>query len=137
MRKFIVNVNGIDYNVEVREENSSESMKSAPVLTQSAPKVVVQQPPVAEPVSTPAPVVRPVAPVSAVEGFNISAPMPGKIIKVAVAVGQTVNQGDVVIILEAMKMQNEIKTPVAGVVKAINIEPGQTVKPGETMVVVG
>ena len=45
MRKFIVNVNGIDYNVEVREENIIESVKPAPVLAQSAPKVVVQQPP--------------------------------------------------------------------------------------------
>ncbi|MEI6287023.1 MAG: biotin/lipoyl-containing protein [Bacillota bacterium] len=137
MRKFIVNVNGIDYNVEVREENSIESVKPAPVLAQSAPKAVVQQPPTPAPVAAPAPVVRPVVTATVVDGFNVNAPMPGKIIKVAVAVGQAVSQGDVVIILEAMKMQNEIKTPVDGVVKAINVEPGQTVKPGETMVVIG
>ncbi|MFA6075104.1 MAG: biotin/lipoyl-containing protein [Negativicutes bacterium] len=134
MRKFIVNVNGVDYNVEVREENAVLPTK----IIQSAvqPKVVaapqIASAPVQAPVATPV-----VASTAAADGFGVNAPMPGKIVKVTVTAGQAVKQGDVVIILEAMKMQNEIKTPVDGVIKAINVEPGQTVKPGETMVVIG
>ena len=53
------------------------------------------------------------------------------------SVGQTVKAGDVILILEAMKMQNEITAPSAGTVKAVNVESGQSVKVGEPMVVLG
>lgn len=138
MRKFIVNVNGVDYNVEVREESKAEQAKVERVAT-PAPK------PAAAPVAVaPAPAVpvlpqatKPAAAPVAAEGHSVNAPMPGKIIKVAVTVGQKICAGDVVLILEAMKMQNEIKTPVDGVVKAISVEAGQTVKPGESMAIIG
>ena len=63
--------------------------------------------------------------------------MPGKVSKVVAKVGDTVKKGDVVLLLEAMKMQNEIAAPVAGTVKAINVSAGENVKPGQTMAIIG
>ena len=63
--------------------------------------------------------------------------MPGKIVKVVAAAGAAVKKGEVVVILEAMKMQNEIVAPVDGTVKSINVAAGQSVKPGEVMAVIG
>jgi len=63
--------------------------------------------------------------------------MPGKIIEVKVSVGQAVKAGDTLLILEAMKMQNEIAAPVDGTVKAINCSAGQSVKVRESLVVLG
>ena len=65
------------------------------------------------------------------------APMPGKIIEVKVSVGQAVKAGDTLLILEAMKMQNEIAAPADGTVKAINVSAGQSVKVRESMVILG
>jgi len=66
----------------------------------------------------------------------VNAPMPGKIVKLVAAEGQAVKAGDVLLILEAMKMQNEITAPAAGTVKAFNVAAGQSVKPGETLVII-
>ena len=65
------------------------------------------------------------------------APMPGKIVKLVASVGQAVNAGDTLLILEAMKMQNEIAAPCAGTVKSFSVNAGDSVKPGQAMVVVG
>ena len=66
----------------------------------------------------------------------VNAPMPGKIVKLVAAEGAAVKAGDVLLILEAMKMQNEITAPAAGTVKAFNVAAGQNVKVGETLVVI-
>ncbi len=63
--------------------------------------------------------------------------MPGKVIKVVAAAGTAVKSGDVVIILEAMKMQNEICAPCDGTVKAVNVSAGQTVTAGQAMAIIG
>lgn len=124
MKKFNVTVNGNSYEVEIEEVKSA----AAP-----APKAA----PAAAP-SAPAPKAAPAAPAAApAGGTSIAAPMPGKITKVIASVGQTVKAGDVVLILEAMKMQNEITAPAAGTVKAVNVEVGKSVKVGEVMVVLG
>ncbi|MFC2287124.1 MAG: biotin/lipoyl-containing protein, partial [Selenomonas sp.] len=68
---------------------------------------------------------------------SVNAPMPGKIVNVLVSEGQKVNSGDVLLILEAMKMQNEIAATQAGTVKAINVAAGQSVKAGDPLVIVG
>jgi len=68
---------------------------------------------------------------------SVNAPMPGKIVNVLVSEGQKVNSGDVLLILEAMKMQNEIAATQAGTVKAINVAAGQSVKAGEPLGIVG
>nr|WP_231040364.1 biotin/lipoyl-containing protein [Pectinatus frisingensis] len=126
VKKFNITVNGASYEVEVEEVKNTAA---------SAPKAVAAP---AAPAAAPAPKAAAPAPAAApAGGTTIAAPMPGKIVKVMASVGQTVKAGDVVLILEAMKMQNEITAPSAGTVKAVNVESGQSVKVGEPMVVLG
>ncbi len=68
-------------------------------------------------------------------GETVSAPMPGNILKVNVSVGQAVKEGDVLVILEAMKMENEIMAPRAGTVSQVLVSKGSTVDTGAAMVV--
>lgn len=120
MKKFNITVNGNAYEVEIEEVKAT-----APVA--AAPK--------AAPAAAPAPKA---APAAAAAGDNtVTAPMPGKIVKLVASVGQAVNAGDVLLILEAMKMQNEITAPAAGTVKSFAVNAGDSVKPGQTMVVIG
>ena len=63
-------------------------------------------------------------------------PMPGSVLEVKVKVGDSVSEGDVLLILEAMKMENEVTSPAAGVVKSINVSVGATVNTGDTMIVI-
>ena len=116
MRKYNVNVNGTAYEVTVEEVTGT----SAPVAT-----------PVAAPVAAPAPVATPapaVAPVASGAGTPVNSPMPGNIIAVNVAVGDTVAEGQVLCILEAMKMENEIMAPCAGKVTSVGATKGATVE---------
>lgn len=125
MKKFNITVNGNAYEVEIEEVKAA-----APVA--AAPK--------AAPAAAPAPKAAPAAaaPAAAAAGDNtVTAPMPGKIVKLVASVGQAVNAGDVLLILEAMKMQNEITAPAAGTVKSFAVNAGDSVKPGQTMVVIG
>lgn len=125
MKKFNITVNGNAYEVEIEEVKAA-----APVA--AAPK--------AAPAAAPAPKAAPAAaaPAAPAAGDNtVTAPMPGKIVKLVASVGQAVNAGDVLLILEAMKMQNEITAPAAGTVKSFAVNAGDSVKPGQTMVVIG
>ena len=124
MRKFIVNVNGFSYEIEVEEIAGG----AAPVAAA----------PVAAPVAAAAPAPAPVAsaPVAAAAGQEaIESPMPGNILDVRVKPGDTVSSGDVLLILEAMKMENEILSPRNGKVVAVNVSKGVTVNSGEVLVV--
>jgi pyruvate carboxylase subunit B len=67
----------------------------------------------------------------------IKAPMPGLVVAVPARVGEAVKEGEGVVILEAMKMENEIRAPRGGVVKAVRISPGQTVDQGQVLAVIG
>ncbi|MDD1772764.1 MAG: hypothetical protein LUQ09_07570 [Methanomassiliicoccales archaeon] len=67
---------------------------------------------------------------------SVLAPMPGKIMSVKVKVGDTVNANQVVVVLEAMKMENEVQTEVAGKVKEVKVRPGETVEGGQSLLVV-
>jgi biotin carboxyl carrier protein len=69
-------------------------------------------------------------------GQVLKAPMPGRVVFVRVAVGQAVEPGDSLVILEAMKMENEFKAGVRGTVKEIRVEVGQTVNPGDVLLVI-
>ena len=119
MKKFNITVNGQAYEVEVEEVGGAAAAPRA-----AAPK------------AAPAPAAAPAAAAAAGE-TAIAAPMPGKVLKVNVTVGQAVNAGDNLLILEAMKMQNEIVAPVDGSVKAINVAAGQAVQAGEVLAVIG
>lgn len=128
MKKFNITVNGQTYEVEVEEIGGATvaAPKAAPVAA-PAPK--------AAPAAAPAPKAA-AAPVPA-GAQSVTAPMPGKILSVNVKAGDSVKRGDVLLILEAMKMQNEIMAPADGKVSDIRVSVGQTVATGEAMVVLG
>ncbi len=116
MRKFHVNVNGTPYEVEVEE-----------IAAGAAPAAPVQA-------AAPAPAA---APPVAAGATSVTAPMPGNILDIKVKVGDMVEANTVVIMLEAMKMENEIFAGAAGKVTAINVTKGSTVNSGDVLVVIG
>ena len=120
MKKFNVTVNGNRYEVEV-EEIGGSVVSAAPVSAPSAPVA-----PVAAPVSAPK--------ASGTAGsVKVEAPMPGTVLKVNAKVGDSVKQGDTILVLEAMKMENEIAAPADGVIASINVSQGATVETGDTL----
>lgn len=126
MRKFKINVNGTSYNVEVEEMGGfSAPVAAVPVAPVAAPAPVA-------PAAAPAPVAA-AAPVA--DGTQVKAPMPGNILDVKVSVGGTVAEGDVLMILEAMKMENEILAPVAGKVASVQVAKGASVNSGDVLAV--
>jgi biotin carboxyl carrier protein len=137
MRKFVVNVNGNSYEVEVEEV--SGTIVSQPVTAPAPQPALTTAPaaPAAAPAPQPAPqpAPAPAAPVSSgAEGaVKITAPMPGTILDIRVKPGDSVNKGTVVIILEAMKMENEILSPQDATVASINVTKGQQVNSGDVM----
>ena len=132
MKKFNITVNGTAYDVEVEEVRGGAAAPAAPRAAAPAPA------PAAAPKAAPAPAPA-AAPVQAAAAGEtmIDAPMPGKILEVKVSVGQAVKAGDTLVILEAMKMQNEIPATVDGTVKAINCSAGQSVKVRDSLVIIG
>lgn len=128
MRKFVINVNGKSYEVEVEEIRDGVPV-AAPV---SRPTVSMPAPAAApEPKAAPAPAAVPAS------ATPINAPMPGTILTVNVNVGDTVKEGDVVCILEAMKMENEIMAPKDGKVVSVNVTKGASVNSGDLLVALG
>ena len=118
MRKFNVTVNGVAYDVEIEEVGA---VASAPVAA-----------PVAAPAAAPTPAAAPApkaAPAAAGKAGSVAikAPMPGTILKMNVKVGDSVKSGDVVCVLEAMKMENDICAPQDGVVSSIEVAQGASV----------
>ena len=104
--------------------------------TVSAPAPAAAPAPVAAaPVAAPAPAAAPAAAPAPVAGEAVKAPMPGNILKVNVSAGQTVKEGELLVVLEAMKMENEIFAPKAGTVAQVLVQKGSTVNTGDTMVV--
>lgn len=137
MEKLRRTVNGKSYEVEV--ERLSGPSGASPVAAPAAAPVAASAPtPAAAPVAAPAaaPAAKAAAPVPA-GGQTVSAPMPGKILSVNVKVGDAVKRGDVLLILEAMKMQNEIMAPADGKIADIRVSSGQTVSTGDPMVIIG
>ena len=121
MKVYKVKVNGKVYEVEL--ESVSESAQSIVAPVQSAP--VVEQSAQAA------------APVASGEGAELKAPMAGTILDVKVSVGQTVKVGDVICILEAMKLENEVVANANGVVKSISVSKGTSVELGHLIAVIG
>lgn len=167
LRRFIVNVNGTAYDVEVEEVGgvagrpaafaapspyanaNTVPMYFAPSAPAAAPVAPAPAPaPATAPAPAPAPapaapVAAPAAPAAAPAAAPsagqtaVTAPMPGNILDIKVNVGDTVSADDVVIILEAMKMENEIFAPASGKVVAINTTKGASVNSGDCLIVIG
>ena len=129
--KYEISLNGRTYEVEVE---LTQPMTSAEFAAY-APAPAAPAPVAAAPVAAAVPAAPSAAPVGA--GEVVTAPMPGNILKVNVNVGDQVNEGHVLVILEAMKMENEIMAPCAGTVKQILVTKGATVDTGSAMVVIG
>ena len=129
--KYKVTLNGRTYEVEV------EAGKA--MLLDEYEAVAPAAAPVAAPAAAPAPAApaAPAAPVAAVAGEAVIAPMPGNILKVNVTAGQAVKEGDVLVVLEAMKMENEIMAPKAGTVTQVVTSKGASVNTGDALVVIG
>ena len=119
MKYYNITVNGVAYSVSVEETAAG----AAPVAAPAAP---------AAPKAPAAPAAAPKA--AAAGAVTVKAPMPGNILDVKVAAGASVKAGDVLVILEAMKMENEIVAPQDGTVASVNVNKGDTVNSGDVLV---
>ena len=113
MKNYTITVNGNVYEVTV-EEGTGSAAAAAP---KAAPKAAA-----------------PKAAPKAAGAVKVAAPMPGKILKVNVTAGQAVKKGDVLVVLEAMKMENEIQAPQDGTVASVDTSAGATVESGDVLV---
>ena len=122
MKNYKITVNGTTYDVAVEEIGGTAAPAAAPA---------------AAPVVTPAaPAAAPAAPAASGSKGSVvvSAPMPGKILGVKTQVGSSVKKGDVLVVLEAMKMENEIVAPEDGTVASVDVTVGAQVESGDTLV---
>ena len=151
MNKYQYKVQGVDYEVEIEEVEGNiakvnvngipfEVELQQPINAAKHPSIVKPKVEAPKPVATSAPT-QPAAPaqpaVSAGVGNAQKAPLPGTITSVNVKVGDTVNIGDTVIVLEAMKMQNNIEAEYAGTVTSVSVNPGDSVLEGSIMLTIG
>lgn len=128
MKKYNVTINGVTYEVVV-EEAGEVAAAPAPQAPQTAAP--------AAPKAAPAPAAKPAATKPAAGAKTVNAPMPGTILKVNVKVGDAVKKNDLICILEAMKMENEIFAAEDGTVTAINTPQGTSVNTGDAIVTLG
>ena len=113
MKNYTITVNGNVYDVTVEEGASTGAVATAPVANKAAPAPKAAA-----------------APAGAQGSVKVNAPMQGKILSVKGAAGQAVKKGDVILILEAMKMENEIVAPQDGTIASINVNEGDKVEAG-------
>ena len=130
--KYKVTLNGRTYEVEV-EAGKAMLLSEYEAI---APAPVAAAPVAAAPAAAPA-AAAPAAPVVTGAGETVNAPMPGNILQVNVANGQAVKAGTVLVVLEAMKMENEIMAPKDGTVTQVLVSKGSTVDTGAPLVVIG
>ena len=116
MKKYNVTVNGTAYEITLEVVDAAD-VKAAPA-------------PAAAPVAAPAPAAAPAG------GETVNSPMPGNILSIKVQTGASVKKGDVIMVLEAMKMENEIMAPCDGTVASINVNAGAAVETGTVLCVI-
>ncbi len=119
MKNYTITVNGTAYDVTVEEGGQGSAPVSAPVAAPrpAAPKAAPKQ----------------TAPSGAQGAVKVNAPMPGKILNIKANAGQAVKKGEVLLILEAMKMENEIVATSDGTIASINVTVGQSVEAGDVL----
>ena len=124
MKKYNVTVNGVTYEVLVEEADASTASASPAAAAAPAPV-------------KPAPAPKAAAPAGAQGAIKVTAPMPGTILKMSLKVGDTVKANDLVCILEAMKMENEIFAKEGGTVKTVDAPQGASVNSGDVIITMG
>lgn len=135
LRKFKIAIDGKEYLVEMEELTQGQPAPVAPPNAQQIVQSVAQPTPVPAAEATPA--ATPAAPVAPTAGGDaVDAPMPGTILKVLAQVGDQVTANQPVLILEAMKMENEIVAPRDGAVTAIHVSVGDMVNPGQPLITI-
>ena len=117
MKNYTITVNGNVYDVTVEEGTGSAAAPAAKAAPKAAPKAAKKA-----------------APAGAQGAVKVNAPMPGKILKVNAAAGAAVKKGDVLVVLEAMKMENEICAPQDGTVATVECAVGDSVETGKVLV---
>ena len=145
MKNLRITVNGKSYDVQVEElaegaipvapiaaAPAPAPVQAAPVAAPAAPAPAPAEQPVPAPAAAPAPA--PAASAQAEGSEMINSPMPGNILDVKVAPGDSVKSGQILLILEAMKMENEIVSPRDGVIASVHVRKGDTVDSGTPMV---
>lgn len=133
--KYRVVVDGTAYTVEVESLGAGAAIP-APVAAPAAPAAPVAPATPAAPAAPAAPEA-PTAPATVAEGAStVTAPMPGKILSLKVNVGDSVNSGDLVLLLEAMKMENEVFASASGKVTEIRVKSGDSVNTGDVLLVI-
>lgn len=119
MKNLKITVNGTAYDVQVEEVGASSAPAQASAPAAAAPAKA----------AAPAP-----APAAPSDGEPVKAPMPGTVVSINVAPGQNVAEGDVLLVFEAMKMENEIMAPRAGVIAGVNVSKGESIEAGTVLI---
>ena len=144
MKNFKFKINGTEYSVDINEVEGQEIKLN--VNGEAYVVTVDQEIKQQKPKSAPRPVASPVAPAAGgsvqksnapVAGSKVSTPLPGTILDVFVNVGDTVKSGQTVVLLEAMKMENNIEADCEGTVKEVKVRKGDSVLEGDILVVIG
>jgi glutaconyl-CoA decarboxylase len=135
--KYVVTLNGKNYEVDVTETDAIVTgITEVPVMVAAAPAAA----PVAAPAEAPKAEEAPAAPAApsapTASGTQVKAPMPGTILAVKASAGQAVKAGDVIVVLEAMKMENDIVAPCDGTVKEIVVTKGTTVNTDDVLAII-
>lgn len=134
MKKFKVTVNGKAYEVEVEEMGGAPAAAPAPQAAAAPAQAAPAAPaPAPAPAATPAPAVGGPIPEGAI---TVKAPMPGRISALKAEAGKAVKRGDIILVLEAMKMQNDITATADGTLHEIRVNPGDNVKTGDVLAVI-
>jgi len=145
MKEYKIKINGNDYNVTIDEVEGSAAkveVNGTPYNVEferpiSKPKTInVVKKPVAAPAAGPAPASRPAAPAAAGNGATVNSPLPGVVLEVKVKDGDKVSKGQVIMVLEAMKMENAIEAPCDGTV-TIKAQKGDSVLEGAPLAIIG
>ena len=121
MKNYTITVNGNVYEVTVEEGFTGAAPAAAPKAPKAAPK------------AAPAAAPKAAAPAGAAGAVTVAAPMPGKVLAVKASAGQAVKKGDVILVLEAMKMENDIVAPQDGTIATINAAAGDSVESGAVL----
>ena len=135
MKKYNITVNGNKYEVEVEEVGGAPEVKAVAAVA-PAPKAAPAPRPAPAPKAAPAPAPA-AAPASATAGEDVLAPLPGSVVSVNVSVGEQVKRNQVLLVFEAMKMENEIFSPRDGTILKVHVAKGDMLESGNPVITIG